>query len=218
MVLNEIKMKKILFAVPKGRILKELKLVFEKAGIIPEDDFFNEDSRKIVFATNFENLEIVKVRSFDVATFVQFGACDVGVCGKDVVEEFSSQEIFSMIDLKIGKCRLSIAAPNENKDAEIDKLSHVRIASKYVNLTKKFFVKKGIQAEVVKLNGAMEIAPELGLSNFIVDLVDSGKTLKENNMFELEKIMDVSSYFIVNRTSFKTKNQEINSLIELLND
>ncbi len=211
-------MKKILFAVPKGRILKELKFVFEKAGIFPEPDFFDENSRKIIFKTNFENLEIVKVRSFDVATFVKFQACDIGVCGKDVVEEFACDEIFSVLDLKIGKCRLSLACEKSGAETDLSKLSHVRVASKYVDLTSKFFAKKGIQAEVIKLNGAMEIAPKLGLSNFIVDLVDSGQTLKENNMIEFEKIMDVSSYFVVNRTSFKTKNDEINFLLELFND
>jgi len=208
-------MKKILFAVPKGRILKDLKVLFEKIGIRPESDFYDENSRKLVFKTNFDNLEIVKVRSFDVATFVQFGACDIGVCGKDVIEEFSSPEIFPLIDLGIGKCRLAIAAENHNKNLDLSSLSHIRIATKYVNLTSKFFAENGIQAEVIKLNGAIEIAPKLGLSNFIVDLVDSGQTLKENNMFELEKILEVSSYLIVNRTSFKTKNQEINSLAKL---
>lgn len=210
-------MKKILFAVPKGRILKELKTLLEAASIVPEDDFFDEDSRKIIFKTNFDDLEIVKVRSFDVATFIRFGACDIGVCGRDVVEEFSSNEIYEVKDLKIGKCRLSLALENSQKDVDLSSLSHVRVASKYVNLTSKFFAKNGIQAEVIKLNGAMEIAPKLGLSQFIVDLVDSGKTLQENNMFEFKKIMDVSSYLVVNRTSFKTKNKEINALLKLFN-
>jgi ATP phosphoribosyltransferase len=210
-------MKKILFAVPKGRILKELQSLLEAASIIPEDDFFNENSRKIIFKTNFDNLEIIKVRSFDVATFIRFGACDIGVCGRDVVEEFASNEIYEVKDLKIGKCRLSLALENSQKNVDLSKLSHVRVASKYVNLTSKFFAKNGIQAEVIKLNGAMEIAPKLGLSQFIVDLVDSGKTLQENDMFEFKKIMDVSSYLVVNRTSFKTKNKEINALLKLFN-
>lgn len=211
-------MKKLLFAVPKGRILKELDILLKKANIIAEKDFFNEKSRKIVFKTNHDNINLVKVRSFDVATFVKFGACDIGVSGLDVVEEFNSDEIYKILDLKIGKCRLSVAAKSDIIDIDLTKNSHVRIASKYINLTKKFFEQKNIQAEVIKLNGAMEIAPDLGLSDFIVDLVDSGQTLKENNMVEIEKIMDVSSHFIVNRTSFKTKNNEINSLINLFND
>ncbi len=208
-------MKKILFAVPKGRILQELKILFDKIGLKPEKDFFDESSRKLVFATNFANLEIIKVRSFDVATFVKFGAADVGVCGLDVVEEFSSKEIFALLNLGIGKCRLALAGRKSDANIDLTALSHVRVATKYVNLTSEFFAKKGVQAEVIKLNGAIEIAPKLGLGNFIVDLVDSGKTLQENNMFELEKILDISSYLIVNRTSFKTKNQEINDLIKL---
>lgn len=209
-------MKKILFAVPKGRILKDLKRILERANIIAEAEFYDDDSRKIIFSTNFSNLELVKVRSFDVATFVKFGACDIAVCGRDVVEEFDSHEIFKLLDLEIGKCRLSLATQTNNIDAfDLERASHVRVASKYVNLTQKFFEQKGIQAEVIKLNGAMEIAPRLGLSNFIVDLVDSGRTLKENNMIEIDKIMDVSSFLIVNRASFKTKNQEINALLRL---
>jgi ATP phosphoribosyltransferase len=210
-------MKKILFAVPKGRILEELKVLFNKINLKPEDDFYNENSRKLVFATNFSNLEIVKVRSFDVATFVRFGAADIGVCGLDVIEEFSSHEIFSLLDLGIGKCRLSIAAINK-ESVDFKGLSHIRIATKYTNLASKYFAKKGIQAELIKLNGAIEIAPKLGLCDFIIDLVDSGKTLKENNMIELETIIVISSYLIANRTSFKTKNDEINALLKLFND
>ncbi len=211
-------MKKILFAVPKGRILKDLGPKLKKAGINPEKDFFNENSRKIIFTTNHKNLEILKVRSFDVATFVKYGACDVGVCGRDVFSEFSSSEIYPLLDLNIGGCRLSLAKPKDMLNSDLSNISHVRVASKYINLTKDFFAKKNIQAEIIKLNGAMEIAPKLGLSNFIVDLVDSGKTLAENNMQEVETIMEVTSFFIANRTAFKTKNIEVNSLIKLFSD
>lgn len=208
-------MKKILFAVPKGRILKELQPLLDKANIKPEPEFYNKDTRKLIFDTNYENLQITKVRSFDVATFVKFGACDIGVCGLDVIEEFSSPEIFDLLDLGIGGCRLSVAAPKNLENTDFSGLSHVRIASKYTNLSKKFFANQAIQAETVKLNGAMEIAPKLGLSNFIIDLVDSGQTLKANNMVEISKILDVTSHLIANRTSFKTKNREINELVKL---
>jgi ATP phosphoribosyltransferase len=209
-------MKKLLFAVPKGRILDELNPLFKKAGIIPEDDFFNDSSRKIIFSTNHQNLEMIKVRSFDVATFVKFGGADLGVCGSDVLEEFPSNEVFSVLDLKIGKCRLSLAG---SKNAAINsenllKNSHLRIATKYPNLVNRHFAGLGIQAETVKLNGAIEIAPQLGLCDFIVDLVSSGKTLVENNMVELQKILDVTSRLIVNRASFKVSNREINQLIK----
>ena len=207
-------MKKIIFAVPKGRILEELLPLLTKSEIIPEADFFNESTRKLVFTTNRKNLDLVKVRSFDVATFVKFGAADIGICGLDVLKEFSSSEIFPVLDLGIGKCRLSIAA---KKSVELDlaKRSHIRIATKYTSIASNYFSELGIQAEAIKLNGSIEIASTLNLCDFILDLVSSGKTLIENNMIELRKILDVSSYLTVNRTSFKTSNQEINQLIKI---
>lgn len=230
-------MKKLLLAVPKGRILDELNPLLVKAGIIPEKDFFDDSSRKLVFTTNLENLEIIKVRSFDVATFVKFGAADLGICGFDVLEEFSSNEIFPALDLGIGKCRLSLAGktpchPERNEGPQesyltrsftsfgttgkgMSGLSHLRIATKYPTLVSRYFANLGIQAETIKLNGAIEIAPQLGLCDFIVDLVSSGKTLAENNMVELQKILDVTSHLIVNRASFKISNREINQLIKV---
>ncbi len=203
-------MKKILLALPKGRILEELKPFLQKAQIIPEDDFFNESSRKLIFQTNNQNLEIIKVRSFDVASFVKFGGADLGICGFDVLEEFSSNEIFSILDLGIGKCRMSLAA---KKSFNYQGKSHIRIATKYPNITQNYFTKKGLQAEIIKLNGAVELATNLGLSDAIVDLVSSGKTLAENDMVEIEKLMQVTSRLIVNRSSFKMQNLEINKII-----
>jgi ATP phosphoribosyltransferase len=207
-------MKPITFAVPKGRILEELIPLLTRADIVPEDDFFSESSRKLVFSTNRKNLNLVKVRSFDVATFVKFGAADIGICGLDVLEEFSSSEIFPVLDLGIGKCRLSIAAI---KSAELDlaKRSHIRIATKYTAIASKYFSELGIQSEAIKLNGSIEIAPKLNLCDFILDLVSSGKTLAENNMVEIKSILEVTSYLTVNRTSFKTSNSELSQLIKL---
>jgi ATP phosphoribosyltransferase len=210
-------MKPLLLAVPKGRILDELNPLFKRISIIPEKDFFDENSRKLVFKTNLKNLEIIKVRSFDVATFVKFGAADLGICGLDVLEEFSGDNIFPVLDLGIGKCRLSIAAKKSLK-ADLKNSSHIRIATKYVSLASRYFANQGIQAEAIKLNGAIEIAPQLGLCDFILDLVSSGKTLLENDMVELQKILDVTSYLIVNRTSFKTANEEINQLISIFDE
>jgi ATP phosphoribosyltransferase len=207
-------MKKIIFAVPKGRILEELMPLLTKSDIIPEADFFNESSRKLVFTTNRKNLDLVKVRSFDVATFVKFGAADIGICGLDVLKEFSSSEIFPVLDLGIGKCRLSIAA-RKSVELELSKRSHIRIATKYTSIASNYFSELGIQAEAIKLNGSIEIASKLNLCDFILDLVSSGKTLIENDMIELRKILDVSSYLVVNRTSFKTANHEINQLIKI---
>jgi len=209
-------MKKIIFAVPKGRILEELMPLLSKVDIVPEEDFFNESSRKLVFTNNRPNLDLVKVRSFDVATFVKFGAADLGVCGLDVIKEFPSAEIFPVLDLGIGKCRLSVAGKKSAK-LDLENRSHVRLATKYTSISSDYFSELGIQAEAIKLNGAIEIAAKLGLCDFIVDLVSSGKTLIENDMVELKKIIDVSSFLTVNRTAFKTSNYEINQIIKAFN-
>jgi ATP phosphoribosyltransferase len=210
-------MKKLLMAVPKGRILEDLKPLFRKIGLIPEKDFFDSSSRKLVFSTNNHNLDLIQVRSFDVATFVKFGAADVGICGFDVLEEFSSNQVFPILDLGIGKCRLSIAA-HESVKLDLEKRSHIRIATKYTNIAQNYFSTLGIQVEAVKLNGSIEIAPQLKLCDFILDLVSSGKTLRENNMVELKEILNVSSYLIVNRASFKVANAEVNQLIKQFDD
>ncbi|NBV06008.1 MAG: ATP phosphoribosyltransferase [Proteobacteria bacterium] len=206
-------MKKLLMAVPKGRILEDLKPLFAKINLIPETDFFSGSSRKLVFSTNQKNLDLVQVRSFDVATFVKFGAADIGICGSDVLEEFSSKEIFSVLDLKIGYCRLSIAA-KKSVQLDLENKSHIRIATKYTSIAQNYFSNLGIQVEAIKLNGSIEIASQLNLCDFILDLVSTGKTLEQNEMLELKKILDVSSHLVVNRAAFKTKNQEINQLIK----
>lgn len=197
---------KIVFAVPKGRILKEVLPVFKACGIKPEPDFFNEDSRALQFKTNLKHLELVRVRAFDVATFVAFGAAQLGVVGNDVLEEFDYSEIYAPVNLKIGGCRLSVAVPEE-KAANDDptRWSHIRVATKYPHLTAKHFRARGVQTECIKLNGAMEIAPVLDIAGRIVDLVSSGATLKANGLTEIEKILDVSSYLVVNRTALKTR-------------
>lgn len=206
-------MKKLLMAVPKGRILEDLKPLLAKINLIPESEFFSSSTRKLVFSTNRKNLDLVQVRSFDVATFVKFGAADIGICGSDVLAEFSSKEIFPVLDLGIGKCRLSIAG-KESVKFDLKNISHIRVATKYVHVAKEYFSNLGIQVEAIKLNGSIEIAPQLNLCEFILDLVSSGKTLEQNQMVELKKILDVSSHLIVNRASFKICNEEINQLIK----
>jgi ATP phosphoribosyltransferase len=210
-------MKKITLAIPKGRIMQELEPLLSKIGIMPESEFFNEKSRKLTFKTNFSNLEIVKIRSFDVASFVKFGGADIGICGKDVIEEFSSSEFYSILDLKIGKCRLSLAKES-NCEKNLLTLKNIRVATKYTRISQEYFAKNGIQVEIIKLNGSIEIAPKLKLCDFIIDLVSSGQTLQENNMVEVEKILDITSYLIANRTSLKTKNIEMNQLIKMFNE
>ncbi|MCF6216929.1 MAG: ATP phosphoribosyltransferase [Emcibacter sp.] len=205
----------MILALPKGRILEEVMPIIKAAGIIPEADFDNPKSRKLTFGTNNPLLKIIRVRSFDVATFVAFGAAHLGVAGNDVLLEFDYPEIYAPLDLNIGHCRLSVAeltALSINDDPS--RWSHVRVATKYPNLTRKHFAKRGVQAECIKLNGAMELAPSLGLCRRIVDLVSTGDTLKANGLAEIEKIIDITSRFIVNRTAFKTRNEEISRILQ----
>lgn len=205
--------KKIIFAVPKGRISDELIPLLDKIGIKIEDDFFNKKSRKLYFKTNIKNFEIIRVRAFDVATFVAFGAAQIGVAGDDVLTEFCYEEIYSILDLKIGKCRLSVARIKDSKKNLNEKSGHILVATKYKNTVTDYFADKGIRAECIKLNGAIELAPKLGICSSIVDLVSSGKTLKENKLTEIEKIMDITSYLIVNRDMAKAYPNKINRII-----
>lgn len=205
----------MIMALPKGRILKEVMPIIRAAGIETEADFDNPKSRKLTFDTNFDHLKIIRVRSFDVATFVAFGAAHVGVAGNDVLLEFDYPEIYAPLDLDIGHCRISVAElVSLSKTDDPSEWSHVRIATKYPNLTAKYFAKRGVQAECIKLNGAMELAPSLGLCRRIVDLVSTGATLKANGLVEVEKILDITSRFIVNRTAFKTRSDEISDIID----
>lgn len=194
-----------IIALPKGRILKELAPLLKEAGIVPEADFFDDDSRKLKFSTNLKGLEIIRVRAFDVATFVAYGAADFGIVGSDVLEEFSYDEILSPLDLGIGKCRLSVAAPADQTQNIDSGTSHIRVATKYPNLTQNHFAARGIQAECIKLSGAMEIAPALDLAGHIVDLVSTGSTLKANGLKEVETVMEISSRLIINRSAMKTR-------------
>ena len=204
----------IIFAVPKGRILEEALPLLAKAGIVPEAAFTDGKSRALKFATNVEGLEIIRVRAFDVATFVAHGAAQVGIVGSDVIDEFDYSELYAPVDLRIGHCRISVAEPAALAASDDPRgWSHVRVATKYPHLTAKYFEARGVQAECVKLNGAMEIAPLLGLSSRIVDLVSSGKTLEENGLVEVEVIKQVSARLIVNRAAFKT-NPAVGALVE----
>jgi ATP phosphoribosyltransferase len=207
----------IVLALPKGRILTELGPLFERAGIRPEPDFANEESRKLRFTTNLPDLEIIRVRSFDVATFVAFGAAQLGIVGNDVLMEFNYPELYSPLDLKIGRCRMSVAEPAElGAIDEPQRWSHVRVATKYPDITRRYFAARGVQAECIKLNGALELAPSLGLCQRIVDLVSTGATLKANGLIEVERIADISSRLCVNRTALKTRPDEITGWIDRL--
>ena len=201
---------KLVLALPKGRILAEAMPIVRRAGIEPEPAFADEDARQLRFATNRPELDIVRVRSFDVATFVAFGAAQFGIIGSDVLMEFDYPEIYTPLDLGVGKCRLVVAEPAEMAGADDPATwSAVSVATKYPSLTQRHFARRGVQAECIRLSGAMELAPALGLSRRIVDLVDTGATLKANGLVEVERIMDVTCKLAVNRTAWKTRAAEI---------
>lgn len=205
----------LVFALPKGRILKELRPLLDKVGLTPEPDFDNEKSRALRFRTANPNVSLIRVRSFDVATFVAFGAAHLGVAGNDVLMEFDYPEIYAPLDLNIGHCRLSVAEPADlaGKD-DPSRWSHVRVATKYPHITRRHFAARGVQAECVKLNGAMELAPSLGLCSRIVDLVSTGSTMKANGLKEVEVIAQVTSRLIVNRAALKTRPAELTGWID----
>jgi ATP phosphoribosyltransferase len=196
----------IIIAVPKGRILDEALPLLGHIGIEPEPAFADEGSRALRFATSDPEIELIRVRAFDVATFVAHGAAQLGIVGSDVLMEFDYSELYAPVDLQIGHCRLSVAEPADMAEKDDPRgWSHIRIATKYPHVTAKHFEARGVQAECVKLNGAMELAPTLGLAPRIVDLVSSGRTLKENGLVEVETIAEVSSRLVVNRAAFKTR-------------
>jgi ATP phosphoribosyltransferase len=205
----------LVLAVPKGRIASELAPLFTRLGLEPEPAFADPDTRQLRFATNDPKLAIIRVRSFDVATFVAFNAAQLGVCGKDVLMEFDYPEVYAPLDLGIGKCHLAVAEPAELvKRDDPRRWSHVRVATKYPEITRRYFAARGVQAECVKLSGAMELAPGLGLCRRIVDLVSTGRTLQENGLVEVERIADITSRLIVNRAALKTRPDAVGRWIE----
>ena len=206
---------KLRLAVPRGRILEELLPLMAEAGIEPEQSFHDKQERKLEFATNVPDLSILKVRSFDIATFVAFGVAQIGVAGRDVLLEFDFPEVYAPLDLGIGACRMVVAESKELREKDNSmRWSHIRVATKYPKITSRYFAARGVQAECVKLNGAMEIAPSLGLCRRIVDLVSTGSTLRANGLIEIEEIAEISSRFVVNRASLKTRTEEIQGWIK----
>lgn len=205
----------VIIAVPKGRILEEALPLLARAGIVPEPAFSDEGSRALRFATNQPDISLIRVRAFDVATFVAHGAAQLGIVGSDVLDEFDYSELYAPVDLGIGHCRISVAEPVALAASDDPReWSHVRVATKYPSITRRHFESRGVQAECVKLNGAMELAPLLGLAPRIVDLVSSGRTLKENGLVEVEVIAEVSARLIVNRAAFKMRSVRIAPLVD----
>jgi ATP phosphoribosyltransferase len=194
-------------ALSKGRILEQTLPLLKKAGLNISSEELG--SRKLVLNTNLDDVKVIILRASDVPVFVQHGTADIGVSGKDVLLEHGGLGLFELLDLKIAKCRLMVAARDESDLNQ----STLKIATKYINSTKHYFQSKGRQVKVIKLSGAMELAPIVGLANCIVDLVDTGNTLKANGLTALDHIYDISSRLIVNSASFNTKHNEINRWI-----
>jgi ATP phosphoribosyltransferase len=195
-------------ALAKGRILDETLPLLARAGIEPLDDL--QRSRKLVFATSEASINLVLIRSADVPTYVQYGAADLGIAGKDVLAEHGGEGLYERVDLKIAPCRMMTAG---YADRPLPR-TRLKVATKYPGITRQFFLQQGRQVELIKLYGSMELAPVVGLADIIVDLVDTGNTLKANGLTPLDTIMHISSRLIVNRAALKMKNRAVKALIE----
>ena len=208
-------MSKIIIAIPRGRIIKELKVILMKTSFAPESEMFDDKSRKLTFLSKNKNVNFIKVRAFDACTFVAFGAAQIGIAGEDVIKEFDYSELYAPLELNIGHCRLSVAALKTLlKKEDPETWSNIRVATKYPNISREYFAKKGVQVEAIKLNGSMELAPSLNMCRRIVDLVSTGATLKANGLREIDEIMKVQSKLIINRSAFKTNNKKIQNIID----
>jgi ATP phosphoribosyltransferase len=195
-------------ALSKGRIFKETLPLLAHAGIEPLED--PESSRKLILPTSREEVKLVIIRASDVPTYVQYGAADLGVAGKDVLMEHGGEGLYEPLDLRIARCRLMVAGP----EGPVRGPGRMRIATKYVNSTRRYYAAQGKQVEIIKLYGSMELAPLVGLADRIVDVVDTGNTLKANNLVPLEHIADISSRLVVNKASMKMKHRAVQSLID----
>ena len=203
-------MAQITLALTKGRVLRETLPLLELAGIVPADDIFS--SRKLVFSTNEKNVRLLLLRGSDVPTYVQYGAADIGVTGKDLLLEHQGSGYYEPLDLGIAKCRLMTAVPVGVSSSQ----GRLRVATKYVNIARQFYAQKGTQADLIKLYGAMELAPILDLADEIVDIVDTGNTLKSNGLQSRHKIADISARLIVNKATMKTKYSDVQAIVDSL--
>ncbi|MEN8204821.1 MAG: ATP phosphoribosyltransferase [Pseudomonadota bacterium] len=197
-------------ALSKGRIFEETLPLLAAAGVEPVDD--PETSRKLILDTNQADVKLVIIRAADVPTYVGYGAADMGVAGKDVLLEHGGEGLYEPLDLKIARCRLMVAGPEAGKNGR----GRLRIATKYVNSTRRFYADRQEQVEIIKLYGSMELAPLVGLADLIVDVVDTGNTLKANGLMPLEHIADISSRLVVNKASMKMKHARITEFVAQL--
>ncbi len=202
----------LVIAISKGRILTEALPLLERIGIAAEDD--PETSRKLVFATSNPIVKLLVIRASDVPTYVEYGAADLGIAGKDVLLEYDGKDYYEPVDLGLARCRLMVAGP-PNIKLNSDR---PRIATKYARTARDYFAQQGVQAEIIKLYGSMELAPLVGLADRIVDLVDTGNTLKANGLVPLETICEISSRLIVNKAAMKTKHQRVSEIVSALRE
>jgi ATP phosphoribosyltransferase len=200
-------------ALSKGRILEESLPLLARAGIDPAEDLVS--SRKLVVDTSHPDVKLIAIRASDVPTYVRYGAADLGFAGKDVLMEYDGDGLYELLDLNIARCRLIVAEPNQLAAGDDPRnWTRLRIATKYVETTRRHFAAKGIQTDVIKLYGSMELAPLVGLSDRIVDLVNTGKTLNANGLVEVEHIADISAWLVANRASAKMKHKALKALVE----
>jgi ATP phosphoribosyltransferase len=203
----------ITIALSKGRIFEETLPLLAAAGIVPAEN--PETSRKLIIATNRPDVRVVIVRATDAPTYVQHGAADLGVVGKDVLIEHGGAGLYQPLDLKIAKCRMSVAVPaGFDYEHAVRQGARLKIATKYTKIAREHFAAKGVHVDLIKLYGSMELAPLAGLSDAIVDLVSTGGTLKANNLVEVEHIMDISSRLIVNQASLKLKRETLGPILD----
>lgn len=200
----------ITIALSKGRILKETLPLFAHAGIEPLEDVHT--SRKLIFETTHPDVRLIVIRATDVPTYVEYGVADLGVSGKDVLMEHGGQEMYEVVDLNIARCRLITAAV---KGARMP-AGRLRVATKFVNVARRYFADRGQQVDIIKLYGGMELAPIMNLADCIVDIVDTGGTLKANGLEPLEHIADISTRLVVSRAGYKTKSEQVLPIIDQL--
>ena len=204
---------KITIALSKGRIFDETLPLLAAAGIVPTEN--PEQSRKLIIPTNIDKIQVIIVRATDVPTYVQYGAADLGVAGKDVLIEHGGNGLFAPLDLNIAKCKLMVAVPKGfDYQNAVYQGARLKVATKYVKTAREHFAKKGVHIDLIKLYGSMELAPLTNLADAIVDLVSSGNTLKANNLVEVESIMPISSRLIVNQAALKTKYKDLQKIID----
>jgi len=203
---------KITIALSKGRIFEQTIPLLEGVGITCNED--PETSRKLILDTNHKDIKLIIVRATDVPTYVEYGAADIGITGKDILDEYMGEGLYQPIDLNIGRCKMMVAA-KEDFDylGAIQKSVRLKVATKYVKVAKEHFAKKGMHIDLIKLYGSMELAPLVGLADVIVDLVSTGRTLKANNLVAVEDISDISSRLIINQASLKLKRELLQPIL-----